>query len=56
MDEATAAGTPLTLQVARDNPGAQRLYHRMGFVATSANETHFTLHWPSAPSAPAGAA
>jgi ribosomal protein S18 acetylase RimI-like enzyme len=47
MDEAAAAGTPLTLQVARDNLAAQRLYHRLGFVATAADETHLTLRWPA---------
>jgi ribosomal protein S18 acetylase RimI-like enzyme len=46
-DEAAAAGTPLNLQVARDNLAAQRLYHRLDFVLTSANETHLTLGWPS---------
>lgn len=45
MDEAQAQGLPLTLQVARDNFAAQRLYHRLAFVATAANETHFTLIW-----------
>jgi ribosomal protein S18 acetylase RimI-like enzyme len=49
MAEASAAGTPLTLQVARDNPGAQRLYHRMGFVLTKTNDTHLTLDWLPAP-------
>jgi hypothetical protein len=45
------------LQVARDNPGAQRLYHRLGFVLTEANDTHLTLHWiPGPPTAPEGAA
>jgi ribosomal protein S18 acetylase RimI-like enzyme len=49
MDEAGKAGTPLTLQVARDNLGAQRLYHRLGFVLTAANDTHLTLRWSSKP-------
>jgi ribosomal protein S18 acetylase RimI-like enzyme len=53
MDEATAAGTPLTLQVSRDNLGAQRLYHRLGFVLAGANDTHLSLRWSSIP---AGAA
>jgi ribosomal protein S18 acetylase RimI-like enzyme len=48
-DEAAAAGTPLTLQVARDNLAAQRLYHRLGCVMTAANETHLTLRWSSSP-------
>lgn len=61
MAEAAAAGTPLGLQVARDNPGAQRLYHRLGFVLTAANDTHLTLAWlpttlQEAPQGDAGAA
>jgi ribosomal protein S18 acetylase RimI-like enzyme len=48
-DQATAAGTPVILQVARDNPAAQRLYHRQGFVLTTANDTHLTLRWPAPP-------
>ena len=54
-DQATAAGTPVILQVARDNPDAQRLYHRQGFALTAANDTHLTLRWPAPPSTPAGA-
>lgn len=49
MAEAAAAGTPVTLQVARDNPGAQRLYHRLGFVLIEANDTHLTLRWTATP-------
>jgi len=52
MNEAADAGTPLTLQVDRDNPGAQRLYHRLGFVATGATETHLALRWPAPALAP----
>jgi ribosomal protein S18 acetylase RimI-like enzyme len=47
MAEAAAAGIPVTLQVALDNRGAQRLYHRLGFVAMAADETHLTLRWPA---------
>jgi len=53
MDEAAAAGTPLTLQVARDNLGAQRLYHRLGFALAEANDTHLSLRWSSTPAATA---
>ncbi|MBO9557902.1 MAG: GNAT family N-acetyltransferase [Caulobacter sp.] len=54
MAEAAGAGTPVTLQVARDNPGAQRLYFRLGFVLTEVNDTHLSLRWPApSPSAPA---
>lgn len=52
MDEAAAAGRPVTLQVARDNLSAQRLYHRLGFVATAADETYLALHWPARDQAP----
>lgn len=45
MDEARALDLPLTLQVARDNLAAQRLYHRLAFVATAADETHLALAW-----------
>ncbi|WP_246263488.1 GNAT family N-acetyltransferase [Caulobacter soli] len=49
MDEADGAGAPLILQVARDNLAAQRLYQRLGFVATAADDTHFRLRWPAPP-------
>lgn len=45
MDEARALDVPLALRVARDNLAAQRLYHRLAFVATAADETHLTLVW-----------
>lgn len=45
--EAAALGAPVTLQVAHDNLAAQRLYHRLGFEATAADETHLTLRWPA---------
>ena len=51
MDEARALNLPLTLQVARDNLAAQRLYHRLAFAATAADEAHFTLVWRPAPTA-----
>jgi ribosomal protein S18 acetylase RimI-like enzyme len=53
MDEAADAATPLTLQVARDNLAAQRLYHRLGFALTTADATHLTLRRPP-PSNPTG--
>jgi len=52
IDEAAAAETPLTLQVARDNLAAQRLYHRLGFALAGAGETHLTLRWTHRPPAP----
>jgi ribosomal protein S18 acetylase RimI-like enzyme len=54
MDEAAAAGTPVTLQVDRDNLAAQRLYQRLGFVATAQNDTRLTLRWPAPLLAPVG--
>ncbi len=51
MDEAAALAVPLTLQVAQDNLAAQRLYRRLGLVATSATETHLSLRWPAPPAA-----
>jgi ribosomal protein S18 acetylase RimI-like enzyme len=50
IDEAAAGGTPVILQVARDNLAAQRLYHRLGFVMTGANDTHLTLRWSASAS------
>uniref|UniRef100_B0SX64 GCN5-related N-acetyltransferase n=1 Tax=Caulobacter sp. (strain K31) TaxID=366602 RepID=B0SX64_CAUSK len=55
MGEAAALGAPLTLQVAQDNLAAQRLYRRLGFVATAATETHLTLCWSAPPPAVANA-
>jgi ribosomal protein S18 acetylase RimI-like enzyme len=49
IDEAAATDAPLTLQVARDNLAAHRLYHRLGFAATAADETHLTLRWSASP-------
>ncbi|GAB6843605.1 ribosomal protein S18 acetylase RimI-like enzyme [Methylorubrum rhodinum] len=53
MDEARAAGLPLHLTVAADNPGARRLYERLGFVPGQATELHTELVWtpPAAPGA-----
>ncbi|MBO9707848.1 MAG: GNAT family N-acetyltransferase [Caulobacter sp.] len=48
MDEARAAGAPLTLEVARDNLDAQRLYHRLGFALAGASDTHLALRWDPA--------
>ena len=49
MNEATAAALPLVLQTARDNLAAQRLYQRLGFVATTANATHLSMAWRAPP-------
>ena len=56
MDEACGLSVPMTLHVALDNLAAQRLYHRLGFVALSADETHLALRWPAPPLSPVGAA
>jgi ribosomal protein S18 acetylase RimI-like enzyme len=45
IDEAGARALPLTLQVARDNLAAQRLYHRLGFAATGADDAYLALRW-----------
>jgi len=55
MDEAAALSVPVTLQVALDNPPAQRFYHRLGFALESVGETHLALRWPALAS-PVGAA
>ena len=52
MAEAAALAVPLTLHVARDNLAAQRLYHRLGFAAVSADATHLALLWSATAAAP----
>jgi ribosomal protein S18 acetylase RimI-like enzyme len=56
MDEAAAAGAPVTLQVARDNLAAQRFYHRLGFALTGADDTDLALRWSAQPSTTASTA
>lgn len=46
--ETGAQALPLTLQVARDNLAAQRLYRRLGLEATTADATHMTMRWSPA--------
>ena len=41
--ETRASG--ISLHVARDNSGAQRLYRRLGFVEDGESETHFGMRW-----------
>jgi ribosomal protein S18 acetylase RimI-like enzyme len=52
QQEATAAGMPLRLSVARDNP-ARRLYARLGFTPVEAMEAgaapYLALEWRPAP-------
>jgi ribosomal protein S18 acetylase RimI-like enzyme len=42
-DEADSRAQPLSLQVANDNPAAQRLYLRLGFTLASRGETHLEM-------------
>ncbi len=45
MDEARAVRRPLRLSVTAHNPGARRLYERLGFVPVQAGELHIELVW-----------
>lgn len=46
LTEAAAAGGAVDLMVARDNPRAEALYRRLGFVdAIDASATHRRLVW-----------
>ena len=49
--EAAAAGIPLDLAVEKDNPGARRLYDRLGFVQVGETDQECKLRWnpPAAP-------
>jgi ribosomal protein S18 acetylase RimI-like enzyme len=44
MAAARSAGLPLRLSVSADNPGARRLYARLGFAAVRADDLHHDLH------------
>ena len=48
MDQATAAGKPLTMHVERDNP-ALALYGRLGFTVTEELELHWFMTWRPQP-------
>jgi GNAT superfamily N-acetyltransferase len=43
LDEAAATNRPARLQVMRANPGARRLYERLGFRVQRNTATHFGL-------------
>ena len=43
--EAAVAGTPCDLDVEKDNPGARRLYERLGFVQIAETEQECRLRW-----------
>lgn len=46
--EAAARGARVTLTVAVDNPGALRLYERLGFVEVDRTETDIVMEWTAA--------
>jgi ribosomal protein S18 acetylase RimI-like enzyme len=43
--QAAAAGIPLDLEVEKDNPGARRLYERLGFVHAGQTAHEYKLRW-----------
>ena len=43
LSEAAAAGLPARLRVMRSNPGARRLYVRLGFSVDGETDTHFYM-------------
>jgi len=46
MDEASAAGLPVRLEVASENDPSLRLYRRLGFVAIETVPLYMRLEWP----------
>jgi ribosomal protein S18 acetylase RimI-like enzyme len=47
--QATAAGVPLHLGVEKDNPGARRLYERLGFRHAGEDDQEDKLRWDPRP-------
>jgi ribosomal protein S18 acetylase RimI-like enzyme len=47
--EARTRGVPVTLQVLKENPGARRLYERLGFAVTGETETSHQMSTAGAP-------
>ena len=45
QSEAGEKNLPLTLTVARNNPSAFRLYQKLGFQMTGADEMYFSMEW-----------
>lgn len=45
IKEATVKNLPLTLQVARNNPAAFRLYQKLGFQVTGENEMYISMEY-----------
>ena len=41
--DAFACGLPVALRVLKSNPGARRLYRRLGFIDQSETETHYLM-------------
>jgi ribosomal protein S18 acetylase RimI-like enzyme len=52
VEEARAQDLPVTLQVLKENPGARRLYERLGFAVTGENETSHLMSTADASVAP----
>lgn len=52
QDEAARAGRPVSLSVLRDNLAAIRLYSRLGFTPTGADQLYLRLTWQPPPAAP----
>jgi ribosomal protein S18 acetylase RimI-like enzyme len=48
LDEAQAAGKPVTLHVEHWNPEARRLYHRLGFADLTDIGSHWKMQWDPA--------
>lgn len=43
LDEGQAAGVPVELDVAKDNPDAERLYSRLGFIRVGENDKDYRM-------------
>ena len=46
MAAARAANQPLRLSVREENPGARRLYERLGFRVTRIESPRIKMEWP----------
>jgi ribosomal protein S18 acetylase RimI-like enzyme len=49
MERAARLGLPVRLCVRKENPGALRLYRRLGFVVIEEMEMDFLMEWLSSP-------
>ena len=52
--QGAAAGIPLSLGVEKDNPGARRLYERLGFRHAGEDGEEYKLRWDPRPDAATG--